>query len=93
MFTNRSGSQQWRGLSRYFKVQLRKRRVKNPYPISFLLTDLINRRTPRVDGQPMYGMDAQVEEVRVFEGTEELPGDPDMMRYVDRYGQLQTKML
>nr|3NXD_A Chain A, Major capsid protein VP1 [JC polyomavirus]3NXD_B Chain B, Major capsid protein VP1 [JC polyomavirus]3NXD_C Chain C, Major capsid protein VP1 [JC polyomavirus]3NXD_D Chain D, Major capsid protein VP1 [JC polyomavirus]3NXD_E Chain E, Major capsid protein VP1 [JC polyomavirus]3NXG_A Chain A, Major capsid protein VP1 [JC polyomavirus]3NXG_B Chain B, Major capsid protein VP1 [JC polyomavirus]3NXG_C Chain C, Major capsid protein VP1 [JC polyomavirus]3NXG_D Chain D, Major capsid protei len=29
MFTNRSGSQQWRGLSRYFKVQLRKRRVKN----------------------------------------------------------------
>nr|WLD48046.1 VP1 capsid protein [JC polyomavirus]WLD48052.1 VP1 capsid protein [JC polyomavirus] len=93
MYTNRSGSQQWRGLSRYFKVQLRKRRVKNPYPISFLLTDLINRRTPRVDGQPMYGMDAQVEEVRVFEGTEELPGDPDMMRYVDRYGQLQTKML
>ncbi|BAM71852.1 VP1 major capsid protein [Yellow baboon polyomavirus 2] len=93
LFTNSSGTQQWRGLSRYFKISLRKRSVKNPYPISFLLSDLINRRTTRVQGQPMYGMNAQVEEVRVYDGTEELPGDPDMMRYIDKYGQQQTKML
>nr|BAF02975.1 VP1 [Betapolyomavirus hominis] len=93
LFTNSSGTQQWRGLARYFKIRLRKRSVKNPYPISFLLSDLINRRTQRVDGQPMYGMESQVEEVRVFDGTEKLPGDPDMIRYIDKQGQLQTKML
>ena len=46
-----------------------------------------------MDGQPMYGMESQVEEVRVFDGTERLPGDPDMIRYIDKQGQLQTKMV
>nr|AAS16356.1 Vp1 [Betapolyomavirus macacae]AAS45614.1 viral coat protein 1 [Betapolyomavirus macacae] len=92
LFTNTSGTQQWKGLPRYFKITLRKRSVKNPYPISFLLSDLINRRTQRVDGQPMIGMSSQVEEVRVYEDTEELPGDPDMIRYIDEFGQTTTRM-
>lgn len=45
-----------------------------------------------MDGQPMIGMSSQVEEVRVYEDTEELPGDPDMIRYIDEFGQTTTRM-
>ncbi|QIQ69378.1 viral protein 1 [Betapolyomavirus callosciuri] len=71
----------WRGLPRYFEVTLRQRVVKNPYPVSTLLTSLFNGLNPRVEGQPMSGDDNQVEEVRVFCGTEAILGDPDLKRF------------
>nr|WMX25301.1 putative VP1 [kestrel polyomavirus 1] len=82
----------YRGLPRYFNVQLRKRLVRNPYPVSTLLNTLFNNFMPRMEGQPMVGDNSQVEEVRVYEGTEPLPGDPDMVRYIDRYGEQETAM-
>ncbi|QFU78315.1 VP1 [Mastomys natalensis polyomavirus 3] len=80
----------WRGLPRYFKTTLRKRWVKNPYPVTSLLSSLFNNMLPQVQGQPMEGTDAQVEEVRIYEGTEGLPGDPDIVRYVDKFGKQTT---
>ncbi|ABB04266.1 putative VP1 [Gammapolyomavirus corvi] len=80
-------TQYFRGLPRYFSVTLRKRVVKNPYPISSLLTSLFGNILPRMDGQPMQGKDGQVEEVRIYQGVEPLPGDPTLTRTVDRYGQ------
>nr|WCR62215.1 MAG: VP1 [Polyomaviridae sp.] len=88
--TNSSGSMQWRGLPRYFNVTLRKRWVKNPYPIQSLLTSLFHSQQPRLEGQPMTGNEGQVEEVRVYEGMEGLPGDPDLSRTVNRYGESIT---
>ncbi|BAX01862.1 VP1 protein [Miniopterus schreibersii polyomavirus 1] len=80
----------FRGLPRYFKITLRKRAVKNPYPISSLLGSLFSGLMPKIDGQPMSGPQAQIEEVRVFQGTEGLPADPDLRRYIDQFGQEQT---
>lgn len=80
----------WRGLPRYFKVTLRKRWVKNPYPVTSLLSSLFTNLMPGVQGQPMEGEWSQVEEVRVYEGTEPVPGDPDIVRYVDRFGKNKT---
>ncbi|AFP94198.1 VP1 structural protein [bat polyomavirus 4a] len=82
----------YRGLPRYFNVTLRKRVVKNPYPVSSLLNTLFTKLMPKMDGQPMSGDKNQVEEVRVFEGTEGLPGDPDMVRTIDRYGEVETEV-
>ncbi|AGU68321.1 major structural protein VP1 [Butcherbird polyomavirus] len=88
LYTEQSSSKQrYRGLPRYFSVTLRKRSVKNPYPISSLLTSLFTSVLPRMQGQPMEGDDSQVEEVRVYQGVEPLPGDPTLSRTVDRYGQ------
>nr|ASU50401.1 viral protein 1 [Sorex araneus polyomavirus 1]ASU50406.1 viral protein 1 [Sorex araneus polyomavirus 1] len=87
-FTAGSGThQRFRGLPRYFNVQLRKRAVRNPYPVSALLTSLFTNMMPRMAGQPMIGNKSQVEEVRVYEGLEQLPGDPDMERHIDEFGQ------
>lgn len=86
----RQNKYHWRGLPRYFKVTLRKRWVKNPYPVTSLLTSLFNNMLPAVQGQPMEGQETQVEEVRVYDGTEALPGDPDMTRYVDKFGKTKT---
>ncbi|AFU25588.1 VP1 [Alphapolyomavirus sextipanos] len=88
--TNYSESQNWRGLPRYFNVTLRKRAVKNPYPVSSLLNSLFSGLMPQIQGQPMEGSAGQVEEVRVYQGTEGLPGDPDLNRYVDKFCQNQT---
>ncbi|AFN25967.1 major capsid protein VP1 [Alphapolyomavirus mauratus] len=81
----------WRGLPRYFNVTLRKRWVKNPYPVTSLLASLYNNMLPTIEGQPMEGEAAQVEEVRIYEGTEAVPGDPDVNRFIDKYGQQHTK--
>ncbi|BAM71846.1 VP1 major capsid protein [Yellow baboon polyomavirus 1] len=88
--TNYSETQSWRGLPRYFNVTLRKRVVKNPYPVSSLLNSFFSGLMPQIQGQPMEGVSGQVEEVRIFEGTEGLPGDPDLNRYVDKFCQRQT---
>ncbi|BAX01880.1 VP1 protein [Miniopterus schreibersii polyomavirus 2] len=80
----------FRGLPRYFKIMLRKRAVKNPYPITSLLGSLFTGLMPKIDGQPMSGPQAQIEEVRVYQGTEPLPADPDLRRYIDQFGQDQT---
>ncbi|QIQ69320.1 viral protein 1 [Alphapolyomavirus callosciuri] len=80
----------YRGLPRYFKITLRKRVVKNPYPITSLLGSLFSGLMPKMDGQPMAGKDNQIEEVRVYQGMEGLPGDPDLKRYIDQFGQEQT---
>uniref|UniRef100_A0AAU6S4Y5 Capsid protein VP1 n=1 Tax=Eptesicus serotinus polyomavirus TaxID=3139987 RepID=A0AAU6S4Y5_9POLY len=82
----------YRGLPRYFKVTLRKRAVRNPYPITSLLTGLFSGLMPKLDGQPMSGQNAQIEEVRVYQGKEGLPADPDLKRYVDQFGQDKTVM-
>ncbi|QPB44180.1 VP1 [Bear-associated polyomavirus 1] len=82
----------FRGYPRYFAITLRKRQVKNPYPVGSLLNSLFNKLTPDVDSQPMIGEHSQVEEVRIYQGTEPLPGDPDMDRYIDKYGQQETKV-
>lgn len=84
------GAQRFRGLPRYFNVTLRKRLVKNPYPVTSLLSNLFNSLMPRMSGQPMVGDKSQVEEVRVYEGMEGLPGDPDITRYVDGFGKEQV---
>ncbi|CBX23450.1 VP1 protein [Chimpanzee polyomavirus] len=85
-----NGAIRYRGLPRYFKVTLRKRAVKNPYPITSLLGSLFTGLMPKMDGQPMTGPDAQIEEVRIYQGKEGLPADPDMKRYIDQFGQEQT---
>ncbi|AAB59902.1 VP1 (major capsid protein) [Murine polyomavirus strain A2] len=79
-----------KGFPRYFKITLRKRWVKNPYPMASLISSLFNNMLPQVQGQPMEGENTQVEEVRVYDGTEPVPGDPDMTRYVDRFGKTKT---
>nr|AGM34012.2 VP1 [Finch polyomavirus] len=85
-----SQKQYWRGLPRYFNITLRKRAVKNPYPVTGLLTSLFNGLMPRMQGQSMSGPTAQVEEVRVYDGMEGLPGDPTMERHLDQQGQSHT---
>uniref|UniRef100_A0AAU7E2W0 VP1 protein n=1 Tax=Rousettus bat polyomavirus TaxID=3141932 RepID=A0AAU7E2W0_9POLY len=80
----------FRGLPRYFSVTLRKRLVKNPYPVSTLLSSLFSSMQPKITGQVMEGADAQIEEVRVYEGSEKLPGDPDMVRYRSQLGEQIT---
>ncbi|AGA82589.1 major structural protein VP1 [Eidolon polyomavirus 1] len=85
-----SGAMAFHGLPRYFNVTLRKRWVKNPYPVTSLLSSLFNTLMPNVKGQPMAGKDNQVEEVRIYQGTEELPGDPNLVRYIDQFGQKCT---
>ncbi|BAQ55567.1 VP1 major capsid protein [Bat polyomavirus 5a] len=89
-YTDSSGYMYYRGLPRYFNITLRKRNVKNPYPVTSLLSSLFNNMIPKLQGQPMEGEEGQVEEVRVYEGLEGLPGDPDMDRYVDQFGQDKT---
>ncbi|AWD33761.1 VP1 [Glis glis polyomavirus 1] len=89
---NQSDNGFWRGLPRYFNCKLRKRIVKNPYPISSLLSSLFTGLNPKITGQPMEGRDAQVEEVSIYQGQEELPSDPDMIRYIDKFGQNKTKV-
>ncbi|BBG61968.2 minor capsid protein VP1 [Miniopterus schreibersi polyomavirus 3] len=86
-FTQHDKKMKFRGLPRYFNVQLRKRVVRNPYPVSSLLNTLFTNMMPRMQGQPMTGAQGQVEEVRVYEGVEALPGDPDMVRYRDKMGE------
>lgn len=81
----------YRGLPRYFKITLRKRAVRNPYPITSLLGSLFTGLMPKIDGQPMSGPQAQIEEVRVYQGKEGLPADPDLRRYIDQFGQDQTR--
>ncbi|WOZ47224.2 major capsid protein [Castor fiber polyomavirus 1] len=88
---NSDGSMAFKGLPRYFNVTLRKRNVRNPYPVTSLISSLFNNMMPRVEGQPMEGTKNQVEEVRVYEGTEPLPGDPDLRRYIDKFGQKKTE--
>lgn len=84
-----NGKTKFRGLPRYFNVTLRKRVVKNPYPVSSLLNTLFSRMQPQIRGQDMQ---QQVEEVRVYDGTEDVPGDPDMIRYRDQYGDEHTQI-
>lgn len=90
--TQQNKKMQFRGLPRYFNVTLRKRLVKNPYPVSSLLNTLFSDMMPTVQGQAMEGDKSQVEEVRVYEGVERLPGDPDMIRFRDKFGQEQTQI-
>ncbi|BAX01892.1 VP1 protein [Rousettus aegyptiacus polyomavirus 1] len=85
--TQQNKKMKYRGLARYFNVTLRKRIVKNPYPVSTLLSTLFSQMQPVIHGQTMTGSDAQVEEVRVYQGTEKLPGDPDMIRYRSQLGE------
>lgn len=85
-------SMAWRGLPRYFSITLRKRRVKNPYPVSSLLARFFTGLMPKITGQPMEGQKSQVEEVRIYEGSEPLPGDPDITRYIDKFGQEKTSV-
>ncbi|AFU25580.1 VP1 [Alphapolyomavirus quartipanos] len=92
-FTNNDGHKQYRGLPRYFSVTLRKRSVRNPYPVTSLLSSLFNSLMPKIKGQPMEGDQAQIEEVRVYEGTEGVSGDPDMRRFIDQFGQKRTEPL
>ncbi|WAA14036.1 VP1 [Bofec polyomavirus LSFL22] len=89
-YTRNDGAHFWRGLPRYFNVQLRKRLVKNPYPVSSLLSSLFTGLNPKITGQPMEGTSSQVEEVRVYQGEEPLPSDPDMRRYIDKFGEQKT---
>ncbi|AFP94190.1 VP1 structural protein [Alphapolyomavirus sturnirae] len=89
LFKDQSGAR-YRGLPRYFKITLRKRAVKNPYPISSLLGSLFSGLMPKLDGQPMSGPQSQIEEVRIYQGKEGLPADPDLRRYLDQFGQEKT---
>lgn len=89
LFKQNSGLR-FRGLPRYFKITLRKRAVRNPYPITSLLGSLFSGLMPKLDGQPMSGPKSQIEEVRIYQGKEGLPADPDMRRYIDQFGQDQT---
>lgn len=54
-----SGKMAFHGLPRYFKVTLRKRWVKNPYPVTNLLNSLFNNLMPTLSGQPMSGDKSQ----------------------------------
>ncbi|AGA82605.1 major structural protein VP1 [Otomops polyomavirus KY157] len=87
-----SGKMAFHGLPRYFNITLRKRWVKNPYPVTNLLNSLFNNMMPNVSGQPMEGKDSQVEEVRIYQGMEPVPGDPDIVRYIDKFGQQKNKL-
>ncbi|AKQ44353.1 virion protein 1 [Sus scrofa polyomavirus 1] len=84
--TKPSGKMALRGLPRYFNVTLRKRVVKNPYPVTSLLSSLFSNLMPKLQGQPMEGEHSQVEEVRIYEGTEPVPSDPDVVRMRDKFG-------
>ncbi|BAQ55551.1 VP1 major capsid protein [Bat polyomavirus 6a] len=84
--TQQNKKMKYRGLPRYFSVTLRKRRVRNPYPVSTLLNSLFSSMQPAIKGQDMEGNDAQIEEVRVYQGTEPLPGDPDLVRFKSQFG-------
>ncbi|AOW44158.1 VP1 [Polyomavirus sp.] len=90
--TQQNHNMHFRGLPRYFNVTLRKRLVKNPYPVSSLLNTLFSKMQPRIEGQNMEGSGAQVEEVRVYDGVEPLPGDPDVIRYRNQLGEEITKI-
>lgn len=90
LFTSASGDQWWRGAPRYFKIKLRKRSVRNPYNVGALLNNMFQSYLPRIQGQTMSGDDAQIEEVRVYQGTEPLPGDSSMERFVDMFGNEKT---
>ncbi|AFU25613.1 VP1 [Betapolyomavirus calbifrons] len=81
------GQYRFRGFPRYFKLTMRKRLVRNPYPVSTLLSTLFSQLGPSVQGQDMT---KQVEEVKIFEGVEKLPGDPDLIRYRSQFGQEKT---
>ncbi|BBG62166.1 minor capsid protein VP1 [Scotophilus kuhlii polyomavirus 2] len=85
-----SGKMAFHGLPRYFDVTLRKRWVKNPYPVTNIPSSLFNSVMPEVSGQPMWGPNSQVEEVRIYSGREPLPGDPNMIRWVDQFGKERT---
>uniref|UniRef100_A0AAU7E2G1 VP1 protein n=1 Tax=Miniopterus bat polyomavirus TaxID=3141924 RepID=A0AAU7E2G1_9POLY len=88
----KSGRMAYHGLPRYFNVSLRKRWVKNPYPVTNLLNSLFNNLMPQVTGQPMTGPQSQVEEVRIYQGMEGVPGDPNVFRYIDQYGQSRVQV-
>ncbi|AXS76441.1 VP1 [Myocastor coypus polyomavirus 1] len=90
--TSANNEMMWRGLPRYFKVTLRKRNVKNPYPVTQLMSSMFSSLMPKISGQPMEGPEAQIEEVRVYEGTEGVPADPDLIRYIDQFGQRKTNI-
>lgn len=89
-FHKKESGIRFRGLPRYFNITLRKRAVKNPYPITTLLGSLFTELMPKISGQPMSGPNAQIEEVRVYQGKEGLPADPDLKRYLDQFGQEKT---
>ncbi|BBG61973.1 minor capsid protein VP1 [Miniopterus schreibersi polyomavirus 4] len=89
-FHKENSGLRFRGLPRYFSITLRKRAVKNPYPITTLLGSLFSELMPKITGQPMSGPNAQIEEVRIYEGKEGLPADPDLKRYIDQFGQEKT---
>lgn len=91
-FVDSAGKMYFRGLPRYFNITLRKRIVKNPYHVSTLLNTLFASMLPKVKGQEMVGGKSQIEEVRIYEGTEPLPGDPDINRFVDHMGQTHTEI-
>ena len=90
--TNQSGAQFYRGLPRYFNVTLRKRVVKNPYPVSSLISSLFSNLNPQITGQPMVGANNQIEEVRVYSGKEGLPADPDLHRFMGPLGETRTQL-
>ncbi|AFP58020.1 VP1 [Raccoon polyomavirus] len=90
-FFNKTEGMAFRGLPRYFKITVRKRWVKNPYPVTSLISSLFNNLMPKIKGQPMEGKDNQIEEVRIYEGSETIPADPDIVRYIDKFGQRQTE--
>lgn len=69
--------QMFRGLSRYFKVTLRLRVVKNPYPINDLINSLYDKMVPDLVSQPMRD---QVEEVRAYSGVAPVAGDENYVR-------------
>ncbi|AGR44739.1 VP1 [Zetapolyomavirus delphini] len=81
-----------RGLPRFFRVGLRKRTVKNPYPVYSMLNSLFTNLNPSITGQSMQGANSQVEEVSVYQGTEPLPADPDMTRFINEFGQETTSL-
>ncbi|BBG62105.1 minor capsid protein VP1 [Rhinolophus sinicus polyomavirus 1] len=85
-----SGKMAFHGLPRYFDITLRKRWVKNPYPVTNLLNSLFNNMMPKITGQPMSGTKSQVEEVRIYQGMEKIPGDPNVPRYIDQFGNQRT---
>nr|DBA09018.1 TPA_asm: VP1 [Cat associated lyon-IARC polyomavirus] len=84
-FFHQASGMRYRGLPRYFNVTLRKRWVKNPYGINSLINTLFNNFVPQLKGQPMTGDNSQVEEVRVYDGREQLPGGLDLPRIIEQF--------
>ncbi|AAA46553.1 capsid protein VP1 [Betapolyomavirus secumuris] len=72
--TQQNNKMHLRGLPRYFSIHLRKG-CANPYPVSSLLNTFSSEM------MPLNSWMLQVEEVRIYDGVERLPGDPDMIRY------------